>query len=66
MCLDRIFPHHTQQYRRPKMHGDELEEMFDDKHGKPWVKVLSGRRRYVLKPANTKNITSGQFVQNYG
>jgi hypothetical protein len=48
------------------MHGDELEEMFDDEHGKPWVKVLSGRRWYVLKPANTKNITSGQFVQNYG
>ena len=39
--------------------------MFNGADGKEYVKHLTMRRRYVLRPEKTKHITAGQFVKKF-
>jgi hypothetical protein len=53
------------QYRIHKAVGDELEEIFTGADGRDYTKHPSMRRKYVLRPEKTKNITSGQFAKKF-
>ena len=53
-------------YHRLRPVGEELEEVFHDVNGYPWVKSLSVRRRYVLRPPPVLPLTCIQFGQRYG
>ena len=53
-------------YHRLRPVGDELEEVFRDVNGDPWVKSLSVRRRYVLRPPPVLHLTCVQFGHRYG
>ena len=52
-------------YHRLRPVGEELEQVFYDIHGDHWVKTLSVRRRYVLRPPPVVHLTYVQFGHRY-
>ena len=54
-----------QCFRRKRINRDENEEVFRDKDGVGWVKTLTWRRKYELKPDIIKHLLIGQMATHF-
>ena len=52
-------------FRKMDDKKDEFEDVFRDSFGVHWVKVLTARRKYVLRPNILRHIYLSQFSSNY-
>ena len=52
-------------FRKMEDKKDEFEDVFRDSYGVHRVKVLTARKKYVLRPDTLRHIYLSQFSSNY-